>query len=1300
MKHNFFSESFNVPAGLMINPANGTLSLRLKLASISTGENLPATFDLCLDYRPMDKDDLSLVGFLESWRICVPRYIITPDGNYIQMSDGSIQPIDKTTGKLIYHKRKDIIIDRTSGGLTRHSYKDGRKEYFFNKMIVSTVSPLGHEIKFNYDDINRDNPFLKDITNDQGDRITITHKEIGIDIKQFVDGIERTVEIIFQASSEGSTYLIKEINYKNNSESTTLNYAFTYVKIDGNYHIKTIKDYFGNVIDLDYWYVKYDDNKTVPFIEKYSDSSGKEIRYNNIGNNNYTGYEKGKVQNPNIDNCFYKDEEYNYKTSETSNGYSIERTYNKFHCLIREVIKEKILHIENLTLQKNITYHNVEGSSIDKQPPQYLDVSEIHTIDIEDESKLQTERKEYYTRDDYGNITRIINSENTVTTREYKTSSVDSRFKHNLVKEIISSPGSSDHKTKEIKYKKYTGLTYRLPVTSETFTAQCELPTETSINNTNTKIVSYLESSSIGRFILTVSLKRLFTHSDLLTIEYVYSNSRDIQGAVEILEKYKWSNLEATKRLVTRTTLNQVLLEVDFDHIETTYTYDLNGFLTHKTKYSNTVKPYVEEYSYQLNDSSVNTYETKKDGVTRTFEFDAVERLVRESRNGFLVKDLTYSKLTGYACYQVNEKIHDQASRTILSEYEKFYTVRGNCFIKSRNLNNQNTLIVNKHIGENKQSTFSYGGNSPGDTIAEFYNLEGEVIRVEINRGRTVENEIDIFGRVKKRNIYIGSINVTESILSYDVMDRLTNEIIQTDNGRDIYEYRYPSLYIDIPSRVTVRSTFGRFDDVPNRGVDPLGRIVSEGYLVSGIYRENKIYEYQFGRSKPNRILSPKDGVLYECDIDSHSDIVNSESIHDSLSPGPQLFMYEMDDYYRLKKCTAYKNDIKYLEQEIEFTSGNLERTDKVTFFPSGTNYSLKTQLSSSGERIVLQQTHLNKDITFTYDNNGLLVNKSYRTIGGIFAVYSNRFDLPDELSLGFNIKNEDGEAFGPFINFVYDNNGIEISREYTIDGSVIFKHNISEIEQISKKVKEEIISKGVTQPESITRKYSYTKMGELSQSIINNTSGTITNNYEYGGIGRIKSLNISDGSKFEFNYDGENSGEVSDKLNNIRIDNKNTIGISYDTLNNISIISEGDKNELFNHDANGKLIQSYSIGEFTSEDEYEYFYNYKEQLIRVLKKDPDDESVKQEIIFLYSNDELIGEENLTTGVKTLYIRYNGMVIARYSEKGDENEITMYCTDRKGSVYAIFSLKNKNGTYVEHRLEYTDYSDYGEMIKW
>ncbi|WP_273992331.1 hypothetical protein [Vibrio parahaemolyticus] len=1293
MKSDIFSESFNNTGELIVNPANGTLSAKFKLASISAGINLPATFDLYLEYRPIDGHIYnSDLGYTRSWVLCVPKHILTDEQSYVRLSNSSIQPYTPGEG-LDYHKRQDLFIELLDNGVVRHSYKDGKKDYFFNNVITKIVSPSGHQINFHYDDIYRLNPFLERITNDQGDEIEIQYDDNISTIVQRVDGITRKVQVGFESTPENRD-IIKNITYINDSIETNLKYEFTYKKINDQYYISTATNHYGNTRTFEYGSVKFDDSTSVPFICKQSDSLGDVIKYSSIGEKNYTGYEAGVNQKPYIDNCFYKDYEYNYTTLEESNGNRVEREYNKFHCLVREARRETLYYTGLHTIDKTITYHNTEGT-IDVQPAQYLDIKEVNTV-LTDVDGKQTEKREYYETDIYGNLTYIISPENLETRRYYSISSVDDRFKNNLYCEEVSSEDTT--KVTEIEYSTYNGLTYNIPYLSDRVTAKCELPTTFYFNKNKTKEVSYLENSSVNNFLLATERKILFSHKDVLTVNYIFNERL---GAVESIENYSWSNLSASKRYIFKPTLNQTILEIDFDNIETSYDYDKNGILTKKTKHSNTESPYIEEYKYDLSEPSTNTYIIVKDGIETKFKYDVQLKLIEEYRNDFLIKKCTYHE-TDLGSLLVDETLYDRINGMDTSEeYIKTYTRRGNHFQNSTCKYNGNEITVNRLLGSNSKTTQS----NSGDVVEEFYNLEGELIKVELNNNPYIENQLDTFGRVKSRNVYSEFNGVSQSTFDYDILDRVTQEVVSTNEGSDSYRYSYPSLYVDMPSEIDVTSTFDDFNNNPRREIDPLGRVINEGYLILGNYKKKKTFEYMGGESIPYRVIDEFGGVSYECEVDNG--VIKSETIN-NYNSGPQLFTYERDKYQRIIKCISNMNGDKYLESNYRFTDGDLTKIEDSVFYPSGLRLSLTTQLSKSGKRKSNQsisfsnsgESENNKSkhsdivINYNYDMYGRLSYKMYEDHAMVMASYNNEFDLPYNITSTFGIYNENQNQLLLQVDFEYDENGIEISREFKIQGELLFKYEITEIDEISKKIKKEVLSRNDSQSDNINKTYLYSELGELKQSTIKKESGSLTTNYQYSGVGRIKSAN--DVRPKEFFYE-ELESQASDKLFLIR-NNYTSVRIVYDYADNVTSINNDIK---FNHDVNGKVLNSHSKEETPGiGDDYEYYYNHKEQLVRLLKKDVYSSRVIQEVLFIYSDDELVGEYDITNGIKTKYIRFNNIILGKFSQKGTVNELSIYGTDRNGSVYATYHLKNENMKYLEHDLEYKSYSDYGESETW
>jgi hypothetical protein len=164
-KLNYISEAYNTSALMTgVNPQTGSLQASIKIAEISAGVLMPASFSLILSVGPQTLPTLRTTGFSGSVHLYyaafnVPRIDIQKHRMYF--ADGSTEELVNTEDAYTfrYRKVKDIKItkrfdlyptDKTYPWYLVE-YKGGMAEYYdIYGLLVRMVSPTGHYLEFSY----------------------------------------------------------------------------------------------------------------------------------------------------------------------------------------------------------------------------------------------------------------------------------------------------------------------------------------------------------------------------------------------------------------------------------------------------------------------------------------------------------------------------------------------------------------------------------------------------------------------------------------------------------------------------------------------------------------------------------------------------------------------------------------------------------------------------------------------------------------------------------------------------------------------------------------------------------------------------------------------------------------------------------------------------------------------------------------------------------------------------------------------------------------------------------------------
>ncbi|WP_343529554.1 hypothetical protein [Yokenella regensburgei] len=164
-KPNYISEAYNTSALMTgVNPQTGSLQASVKIADISAGVMIPASFTLTLSVGPQTLPTLRTTGFSQNVHLYyaafnIPRIDIR--NNRMYFADGSVEELVNTTDaySFLYRKVRDIKITKKfdidpvekTDPWFLVEYKGGMAEYYdIYGLLVRMVSPTGHYLEFSY----------------------------------------------------------------------------------------------------------------------------------------------------------------------------------------------------------------------------------------------------------------------------------------------------------------------------------------------------------------------------------------------------------------------------------------------------------------------------------------------------------------------------------------------------------------------------------------------------------------------------------------------------------------------------------------------------------------------------------------------------------------------------------------------------------------------------------------------------------------------------------------------------------------------------------------------------------------------------------------------------------------------------------------------------------------------------------------------------------------------------------------------------------------------------------------------
>ena len=581
-------------------------------------------------------------------------------------------------------------------------------------------------------------------------------------------------------------------------------------------------------------------------------------------------------------------------------------------------------------------------------------------------------------------------------------------------------------------------------------------------------------------------------YADGASENYIYNDRSEVTqytNKLGLVESYtydaKGNNIEKTNSVNGTTkysydSMNRVIEMEDANGAVTKYEYDINGNQTKVTYADNT----FEEYEY---DSSLNKTSYKdREGKEYKYSYDVSGNLV----------SVTDSKknVTKYEYDAAGNKLSETDANNNKTTYT--YDVNGNLISKTLPGGQSNSYHYN--IDNELDYVTDYNGNKTNYS----YFTNGKLEKVESETGEYKEYEYYDDGTVKSITTENGTesyswnngklasktdINNESLIYTYDVDDNVTS--ITSSEGTLYYTYdqlaRLKNV-IDYEGRVTSYE----YDNIGNLTKETLSNGVKTEYVYNSLSELTKVLT----TNEADEIISSYD---YELGAGGErKKVVDNKG---------NVIEYTYDESYQLTEEKTTSADGRVFTTQYTYDAvGNRTCISK--------NGAVTNYIYDANDRLIQEG-----DISYTYDANGNLTTKTDET--GVTTYGYNSYDQLIDVAV-------DGAST---VSYKYDTGGNRIYKK-TADSEDTFVFDTNrEVSQI-------ITQKSQTDTDTDIYKYVYGDKlvsqevdnqisyylidGQLSIRKLIDSSGNITDNYDYDAFGNLTSSTGTTNN--EFLYTGQ----------------------------------------------------------------------------------------------------------------------------------------------------------------------------------
>ncbi|MEW5251562.1 hypothetical protein [Microbulbifer discodermiae] len=1242
-----------------VDPRTGTYSFSIKLSEFLSHKTVGVTFSLMLHYSASSSNDM---GFGRGWALALSRF--DRHSNNLSLSTGQNFKIEfnRTTNEydIPYRKLKDVkVFYDDSMSAIKVVYKDGRQEFidYTTGTMTKMVSNQGLETHFSYTDYNQQKVLWK-IADNAGRELTI-------------DTWSSPSKVTITDNVNNSLYQKLEVTKANNGiyqrlasvvlpdMESTFYLEYEYAASNGYDLITRVTHPTGMVERMTYLHNGHSLPEdapiaSAPYITEHRILPGAnqfpQVTTYTYSDKNYLGFASERTFIAGEDTLFKARADYEYSSTETiNNSLAITRYYNKYHLQIRADYRRN----GTLYRQENNLYFAETNVAIEYQPATYTLLKESRVTHYEDgNSRVYTFRYNY---DDYGNQVYIQESNGDEVSRTFYSSSGEGE----------NCPAEPNGFVSFLK--------------SETI--QPAVTTNGEVERTTTMTYQSLPKIGGGNFIV---LKR--TQNYLETIDYTYFN--DVSALQHGQPKSKSTTVN------NQTSTDSIVYQYTNTTLTTTTTVTTHDGLSA----TNSAK-------IRLSDGQ-GFESTNTEGVKSSVDYDSLGRITQRTSAVGTINEtrLAYVYRVGAGLNQLtttDSKGNQQVER---------YNNAGNTISVSQSdsegmLRELSTLNYNNFGQLISQTDLDYlPGNNTLSLITQYeYDLRGEVNKITHPDGRVetiTQSPVSLTTRYDIRGLMseISLLDLTGQLISKETLDsagrRLAytrntydgfgNLLTVTDTSGHVTEYAYDSA--DRPTRirrmvdgtnVDITTEYASFsnDNLPasiyvnntligSRVYDGLLRITTE---TSTSGTEQRHYDSTF--TAPSSVTTAKNETLEftynkNLEVITHSSVRGQADLNATYTHDPLTGAVTQHQNLNSNSQYVYANNGTLLEESATF-SDNVLRRCLYTYSPAG--------------RLLAKTDYFGNNTLYNYDSYGRLSQIS-STQSGVTTTSIFTYDNYSRVTRYDTAKGSDMVSVRITLNDI----GLETQRQVYLNDQLDFSlaQNFNDDLQISEKIYQQ---GGETTTENMT----YDALHRLTNYQCtgpNAPADEFGNSYQrqqfsydiYGNITRvISTFEDSSTNTAQFVYDAMDPVRLT-ALSNTHGDYPSSLSFEYDLAGNLL---NDEKGRRYTYDA---LNQMHSISDGENNVLSNYSYDGTGTLVS--------QTQNNALIYLYyQGEELVNE--LSESVHSSYHKIGGAVTGRTVSSDNFNQHQFLLQNAQGSTLTTWTKPQGSEQRTKARRSYTPYGE-------
>lgn len=1202
--------------------------------------------DLTLGYDFLSEKN---VGFGKGWSLNLANY--DKVSRRLTLSNGasfrfnSVLSNGDVTDICQYLKPRNVKVNYNNGELAV-THKDGTQELFDRDgNLAFMVAPSGHTLTFSYGANSR----LKSIGDQANKLFEITYSSGSV---TFTGTNSKDKVVIFISGSSK----INRVRLTDDTEITLV-----YKAINGLYVVEYVYHPTGAIEQLFYndTGIKLPSGGPVsglPAVSRHDTYGAKIERISKqyfYSSKNFLGFGLARYTS-NVDNLFEVEADYTYTCTEKFGERELTQTYNKYHLLVEESLKDTSNWPGYVVQEISMEYYADTTREFAEQPEQYVFPKKQTTRYFSSAGGSRAEVIEYE-YDNYGNEVSRIDAYGIKTQSTYypacgevgnaPSTPLDIPY---LLKQQTITPSLRYTKSGETGLQKV--LRYVSLVGVDGRTSFPVLSSEEEKTLVDGKILSSTQYEYLND-------QQVYTHGLLL-------QKVSVEGSTTQTESYSYQVLDDTlvanclssiaglpdahSKTVSCLHSGAELEVEDSIGVRSIKAYDGMGRILKETLRAGTQYEIIRDYRYTVGSNSVLDI-IVSDGTQERVEYDALGREAvsyATDSTGYLgmmqEKNYNSSGLVNAVTVYDNFGDHDIESKSTL-EYDVWGEV-----CKAVTSSGVTKVVEQDKVSNAKTEYIQSASGRTTEPVTTYYNERGDVIQTK-QAGFVTSYEYDGMGRCIKEIDLWGRVTRFQR----DLMGRNTSESRDIGSGLTISRIYDTQNYGDQVTEIMVNNS-----RLGTRKYDPAGRLTAES---KGVYSTR--YGYNTHSQKPHFVTQP-DNSHIRYTIDTVLD---------------EIVKYETSDG-EVGTFTYHSPTGRVIILENTINDNKIFSLTK-DYYPNG---ALKSE-SQSG-----------KTAFYTYSRQGLLL-----TMTDYFGAHETRdYDSHHRL-VSVIIDNQSTVKIG------YDEFDRVRQEVITSQGQPTLQHTY-EYDSQNRLVQKSTLVDGV---HYLSQKYEYYRDGNLSKKVLTDESYRITTeSYVYDELGRLMTFEANGPLSPVYREKGpiRHQGFEFDPLGNIT-----RVETCY-VDNGIQQIDIAD----YGYDANGMLITighsqdqskvtlSYDDNGNLTRDErgLHYQYNVLGQLRRI--KDATQQTVtdyrysatgvqlmqsipgQQDIELFYGAEGLLNEQQ-GDGYSRL-MSVNGRPLSRRVQLQGQCYVTSLVGDHKNSILAEIDNTKKRS------LIYTPYGEDSE----